>query len=979
MAATGTLPHIIQLQDGTYATPDGRGGWAPYTGPLPGGGSAAGDNNSFKVGDSESINHAWDIVNNINDARQLSSKPLSTGTASAAVTSIPIIGGLVGQNRANLQTKLGAVAGDLRQIGIRTLYQQTGQKGVGSVARNQAEQQALQSSLAPIGYIDDGKGHVAPSGAQPDAATLVQGLNQAQAIYYRHLARLHGMNPDDPNSLALISAAAKDPALRAKLFSRTQQVTPPPASGTAPPDHGITTVAPPILKDDGTGNAATSSSTQTVEDPHLKAVGARITQMLNSKVPDEQIRAFAQANAPTANISEELAFRRNNPGSIGAFTVSPEFYHRQVPLTGVRKAIATLDTVPVAGPTLVGAADTATMGASPDIAGVIHGVTGAGPTREDVIKARDISASENPGSTFAGNAMGAILSPFGRGGGIGRTALNAGAYGFFGSEDPSLDSRLLNATIAGTIGAAAHGATGFAANSVRPVYRAGRQAVLTPIIGPEAAATDAALGRAATQMPAQDMRAITAQHADLTAHGANPPAAAVLNRSGQDFLGKLASGSPAARGVSEQAAGDYRKALPASIADDFNQAIMDASPDHTDPSKLFNKPVREIANDVQEMAGREYETGMKPIAGEPLKITPEIVDTLGHERIPGAIRDALSSHNLDEPTRNLLRGLPGQLKALASATIPGAKPAAQAAVREQYAKGIPMTVDGARNIATALDRTAAKLQDGSEAGVELRRLSKELRTAIGDQYPEYAPINSRYASRMRAIDVLDETRKNFLNDTPEGIDALAKTSEHYSDVPNEPEFRDAHANPQGPVLPTNRQYAMAGAREAASVNAGAGTGKGAVSTADKLANGPNQQARNEMVLGPQGAETIAARAGAKAQVSSVLDRIAKGPTEDQTAKWFSLGKRALMYKLTGGTAHYAAAYALSGVPGMSSADAARVVAAYTNAKTADQAFNALSRAYGAQRTRMIMARMAGVASGAATQHSAPSLSPVGAQ
>jgi hypothetical protein len=64
MAATGSLPHIIQLQDGTYATPNGQGGWAPYTGPLPGGGSAAGNNdNSFKVGDSESINHAWDILN----------------------------------------------------------------------------------------------------------------------------------------------------------------------------------------------------------------------------------------------------------------------------------------------------------------------------------------------------------------------------------------------------------------------------------------------------------------------------------------------------------------------------------------------------------------------------------------------------------------------------------------------------------------------------------------------------------------------------------------------------------------------------------------------------------------------------------------------------------------------------------------------------------------------------------------------------
>jgi hypothetical protein len=415
--------------------------------------------------------------------------------------------------------------------------------------------------------------------------------------------------------------------------------------------------------------------------------------------------------------------------------------------------------------------------------------------------------------------------------------LQSAGYGFFGSEDPSLGSRILNAGITGALGTAAHAGTGFALNSTRPIYRAARNAVLTPIVGPEAAATDNALSRAATQMPKQDLEAAAAAHSNLAANGAAPPAAAVLDRSGQDFLAKLASGSPAARASSEQAAGAYRQNLPKSIADDFNQAIMDASPDHVDPSKLLAKPVREIASDVQEMAGREYENGIKPIAHEPLNVTPEMLDTFTHERVNGAIRDTLSSHKLDEGTRTLLRGLPGQLKAIGGAVIPGAKPAAQAAIRAQYAKGIPMTVDSARNIATALDRTAAKLQDGSEAGVELRRLSGEIRTAIGDQYPEYAPVNSRYASRMRAIDVLDETRKNFLSDSPEGMDALAKTAKNYSDVPNEPEFRDPLASPQGPVLPTNRQYAIAGAREAASTRAGAGTGSGAVSTAISLLKG----------------------------------------------------------------------------------------------------------------------------------------------
>jgi hypothetical protein len=972
MAAPGALPRIIQLQDGSYATPDGRGGWAPYTGALPGGATAGAKDDSFKVGDGDAIGHAWNIVDSINATRSLATKPLATGTAAATITGIPIIGGLVGQNRANLQTKLGQITGDLRQLGIRTLYQQTGQKGVGSVARNQAEQQALQNSLAAIGASDQA-GH--PSGQQPDAATLSQGLDQAQTIYLRHLARLHGMNPDDPNTINLLTNASKDPKLRATLMQQTQQVA---AHGSA--DQGVTTVAPPVLKDEGLGSASTSGTTQVVEDPHLKAVGAHIAQMLNSGASDDQIRAYAKANnAGRPNVEEELTFRRNNPGAAGKFTVSPEFYRTHVPLTGVKKAVASLDTIPYAGPATVGAADTALMGAAPDIAGVIHGVTGAGPTREEVIKARDISAAENPGSTFAGNALGAVLSPIGRGGGIGRTALTGAGYGFFGSEDPSLGSRLTNAALSGTIGAAAHGATGFALNSARPVYRAGRNAVLSPFVDREALATENALSRAANSMPRQDLNAATAQFADLGAKGAQPPAAAVLSRAGQDYLSTLASGSPAAKTAATEIAGANRSALPQALADDFNNAIRDATPANGLEKDMLNKPVREIASDVQNMASREYEVGMRPIANEPLKVTPDLTEVLSHERIGGAIRDALSSHQLDEATRTQLRGLPGQLKALGT-SIPGGNPAMQAAVRAKYAEGIPLTIAGARNIATALDRTAAKLQEGSEGGVELRRLSGAIRQAIGEQYPEFAPINERYAGRMRAIDILDHTRSNFLGDSPEQIDALAKTAQNYSDAPNAPEYRGNGAGePNGEVLPSNRQFGIAGAREAASTKAGAGTGEGGTRVAAELASGPNQQARNAMVLGDAGAAKLAQRAGAKAQVSDVLQRIASGPSGDQTAKWYSLAKRALMYKVTGGTAHYAAAYALSGIPGMSANDAARVVKVYMNSGSADQAFNSLTKAYGAQRARTIMARMVGVASGATYQHNTPIGSPVGAQ
>lgn len=991
MPATGTLPRIIQLQDGSYATPDGKGGWAPYSGALPGGGSAGVKDDSFKVGDSDAISHAWDIVNNIDSAKELSTKPLATGTMAASITGLPVVGGLVGQNRANLQTKLGSVAGDLRQLGIRTLYQQTGQKGVGSVARNQAEQQALQNSLAAIGSVDQA-GH--PSGQQPDAATLNQGLDQARTIYLRHLARLYGMNPDDPNALSMIDTAAKDPKTRANLFLQTQQkVTAAPTSGGSV-DNGITRSAPPpAITGLGSNSAKVSTESQATVDPNVARIKPQLEQMLAAdprQISNDQILQFVQSHGVDLNnfggsLNAALQYRMSTEGAKwrqrgGNYAVDPTY---NKPITGLRKTMAevsgaTPGGVPV-GATAVGAADTALMGAAPDIAGAIHGVTGLGPTRSDVIAGRDVSAAEHPYATFAGNAAGAVLSPLGRGGGLGRSALMSALYGAFGSDDPSVSGRLTNAGLSAALGTAAHGASSALLNSARPAYRAGRNIILSPIVDREALAEDNALSRAANSMPRQDLRTATSQFTDLADKGASPPAAAVLSRAGQDYLGTLAAGSPAAKTAANEIAGAHRQGLPQSIAEDFNAAIRDATPANGLEKDMLNKPVREIAGDVQDMASREYETGMRPIADEPIKVTPELTDVLTHERANGAIRDALSNHQLDEATRAQLRSLPGQLKALGT-VVPGAKAGVQQGIRAKYAEGIPLTVSGARHIATALDRTAAKLQAGSEGGVELRRLSGQIRSAIGEQYPEFSPINERYASRMRAIDVLDETRGNFLGESPEQIDALAKTAKGLDDIPNAPEYRGVPgAEPNGQVLPSNRQFAIAGAREAASTKAGAGTGTGGTRVAEELATGPNQQTRNAMIMGDEAAGKLAQRAGAKAQVSDVLQRIASGPSGDQTAKWYSLAKRALMYKLTGGTAHYAAAYALSGIPGMSSADAARVVRVYMSSGSADQTFNSLSKAYGAQRARTIMSRMVGVASGAATQHQTPIGSPVGAR
>lgn len=965
----------------------------------------------FKVGDSDAINHAWDVIDSISQARQLATKPLSTGTMAATVSGIPIVGGLVGQNHANLQTKLGQISGDLRQLGITNLYQSTGSKGVGSIARTASEQQALQSSMAPLGYVDQGGGHMVSSGPQPDAQQLGQGLDQAQNIYVRHLARLYNMDPDNPQTMQLLGSAINDPARRGMFLKSLQgQVAPAQGGPTPAGDNGITKSAPPpAISGLGGDSAAVSTDTQAVTDPNMARIAPALEQYLAAdpkKVSNAMILGFVQKNGvdlssnPTlaGSLNAALQYRMSKDGAAwraqgGNYTVDPTYNQ---PLSGARKVMAEVSGaapggVPV-GATAAGAADAATLGAIPDVAGVVHAVTGTGPSRADVINARDVSAEQHPLATFLGNAAGGVASPLARGGGALRTAGMGGLYGFLGSDDPDLQSRLINMGLGASVGLAAHGVSSAALGGAAAGYRTGKNAVLSAFAGdPEQLAVENALGRAANQMPPQNVDAATARILDLNNRGASAPAAAGLNRSGQDYLARLTSGSAGARTAADQAAADYRKALPPQLAGDFNQAIADAAPANVNASEFLSRPTRDIASDVQDMAGREYQTGIAPIANEPLQVTPDLADALTHERINGAIKDALSNHQLDDTTRTQLRALPAQLKAVSGADqktmLIGNKNMTADQVRAEYPKdanailasagmdktpsSIALTVDGARNIATALDRTAAKMQEGTEGAVELHSLSGDIRNAIGQQYPEYSPVNDRYASRMRAIDAMDTARRNFLGESPEQIDALAKGAKNFSDTAGEPEFTGP-GGPQGAPQPSNRQFAIAGAREASETRAGAGTGSGGASVARTIAEGPNQQGRNAMVVGA-GADKLAANAGAKADVADAVDRITSGASGEQTSKWWNIGKTLMASKVTGG-AHTMAAHALAGLPGMSSEDAARVVRVYLDADSAPQALKSLANAYGANKARFIMARMAAVGSAASTVRGTPATS-----
>lgn len=938
---TGSLPRIIQLQDGSYATPDGKGGWAPYTGQLPDGTSAATNNpNAFKVGDTDEISHTWDLIDSINAARGLARKPLATGMPAQAITSVPVIGGVVGQNRANLQVKLGSIAGALRQMGIKQLYEGTGQKGVGSIARNQSEQQALQNSLAPLGYVDQG-GHLA-TGPSPDEATLDQGLGTAQNLFLRHQARLMGMNPDDPNVMQALTSAATDPSKRQLLLNSLK------TSGTAAPAANAGAAAPPTTLE-------TSTTDQAHLNPAVAKIAPQLTKMLDApkwRVPDAQILDFVRQNGIDPDSWKELQDALPNRGKT-QFSVDPHF---NTPLTGVKKVMSEVGTatpggVPI-GPALVGAGDAYLLGAAPDIAGIIHAVTGAGPTRDDVVQARDASAAENPAATFFGNMAGMAANPLARGGGALRTMGLSGLYGGLSSDDSSVGSRLTNAGIAATIGGITHGLISGGVRGGQAGFRA-LKGIVAPILGNgEQVATDNALARAAAAMPKQDPAAVAAALAAGKATGVPVPAAAALSRGGQEFLSHVASSSPAARAAADTAVSTFRKAVPKALEDDFNQAIAAATPADTPFAKetgakaadFLNRPVRDIAGDVQDMAGREYETGMAPIKNDQVPVDESLADTLSHEQIKPAIADVLRNSKLSPETQAILRSMPQWIK-------------------DGMLTKMPITVDALRHLATNLDMRAAK--SGNYVAGDL---SAMLRDKIGETFPEYKPVNSLYSSRMRAIDAMHAARENFLGESPEQIDALAKAGEKFTDAPNPPEFKGVDgAEPSGPVLPSNRQFAAAGAREAATNKAGAGTGANGASLLRQIAEGPNQGQRNSMVLGPQAA-SVAARAGVRANVAETVDRIASGPNTDQTASWFKLGKYALTTKLTGGAAHYAAARALTSIPNMSAEDAARITRVYMDADSADQVVRSLTKHYGAARARTIMARVAAIgAAGAATR------------
>lgn len=927
----------------------------------------------FKVGDSDEINHAWGVLDSIAAAKDLAGKPLATGTASATIASIPVISGLLGQNRANLQTKLGQIAGDLRQLGIRNLYEQTGSKGVGTLARNQSEQQALQSSQAAIGYVDQG-GHAVASGPQPDEGTLDSGLNAAQDIYVRHLARMYGLNPDDPEAIKQVSAAVADPSLRGSLLQASQR-----PNAMQSPETG----APPVEISTGSKTIAPNAGQQAAAD--------KLGVMIARGMPLANIQLYAKTNGLdylNSNLAD-IVRQRDTPGSQvakwlkqnpdKAWPVNLGGY--DVPLTGTEKARAEVSGSPV-GATLAGMADVGSFGALPDVAGEINNFSGGrlGIPRAEVIRRQETLGNEFPTATAIGDAAGGLtsLEVMGAPTGLGRLALQSGAlgatHGFLSSEDPSLSGRTGEAVAQGLTSAAAAPLIDLGLRGVAKGGKGLGRYVQTLLGDPEAAADAAALDKVAAKMPPQDVANARAQVQQQRGLGVEPAAANVIDRSGQNFLARATAGSPQAQTAANAALDAARAKLPKQIAGDFTNAIEDSM---IDPSsngdktvaEFLNRPAREITSDIQDMAGREFEGAIKPIYHEPVPVSDDLLNVLSGEQTSAAIRDALRQPGVTPETKAILRSLPRQLAAAdkvvdTSATAGlGAQAAqqvtqAQQSARDAMLQNVGLNVESAWRIRSALQKRANKMAPGEPEKIALNDLAKTIGDDVGPLYPEWADASKLYASRQRAIDALGNSRDKFLSDT----DAIAAQTGRNSATRGEPgQLGGADSEPQ--AVPSEQEMAMAGAREAASDAAGKNARDSAETTGIDL-SGSNQMDRNRMVFGDAGAQNIEARAATRTKNVDTLDRIATSGTGDTgQTRLQQLQRAAANWGI--GRKHAAAADLAGTIRGLSNEDAGRIVDLYTTPGQADALLGDLEKRYGQQKARFIVSRLGAMAASAA--------------
>lgn len=121
---------------------------------------------------------------------------LAVGEQSKNVREWPLVGGMLGQNRADVEGLVKSIEGDLIQQQIARLSQQNGGNGVASIANSETEAARMASAIANLS-LDQG------------LPEFQAGLQRAEDYYRRQLAEI----PADQNTLRNSLGIQVDPAM----------------------------------------------------------------------------------------------------------------------------------------------------------------------------------------------------------------------------------------------------------------------------------------------------------------------------------------------------------------------------------------------------------------------------------------------------------------------------------------------------------------------------------------------------------------------------------------------------------------------------------------------------------------------------------------------------------------------------------------------------------------------------------------------
>lgn len=335
---------------------------------------------------------------------------------------------------------------------------------------------------------------------------------------------------------------------------------------TAPPAH--------IYEDAPQGRELSNGGTQTVDDPTLAGVNAKINEMLKSGAPIRDVAKYVESvGIPLREVMPSLqkiaAWRKRNPGYQGNYSVNVD--DKLVPMSGFRSAIADAANSPV-GAALVSSADVVSGGHLDNAVGLTGGNAELANAGIEALR------EQNPGYSLVGDVAG----------GVGLYASGRGALALAGRSAAPATATFAPRAIAGDAALGGYIGSGSEGTDVFSPQNA--------LLGAVGGAAGGVVGRGAVNTAARAVSPSGGGLAPAYAEGVHPTIGqrmgGVFDRVEQAFASVPLAGG-VQRGARNQAvrewqAGAFNKAL-REIGDQLPKGVQTGTPAHAYMQRSFNK------------------------------------------------------------------------------------------------------------------------------------------------------------------------------------------------------------------------------------------------------------------------------------------------------------------------------------------------------------------------------------------------------